>query len=91
VWRWIGPPAGTSTAWARPGAKVYQMGFLSGRSAAASRSFVEQFQHRLREFGYAKSYHIIIEYRRAEGQPSDIPQLAIDLVFIKRKTKATPQ
>jgi putative ABC transport system substrate-binding protein len=63
-------------------AKVHRIGFLSGSSAAASKSFVEQFRQGLRELGYVESENIIIEYRWAEGQQSRLPQLAAELVRI---------
>jgi putative ABC transport system substrate-binding protein len=63
-------------------AKVHRIGFLSGSSATASKSLVEQFRQGLRELGYVESENIIIEYRWAEGQQSRLPQLAAELVRI---------
>jgi ABC-type uncharacterized transport system substrate-binding protein len=62
--------------------KVYRIGFLSGGSAVASKSFVQQFRQGLRELGYVEGQNIVIEYRWAEGQVDRLPQLATDLVRI---------
>jgi len=48
---------------AQQAAKVYRIGFLSGSSAVASKSFVEQLRQGLRELGYVEGQNIIIEYR----------------------------
>jgi putative ABC transport system substrate-binding protein len=65
----------------RPG-KVHRIGFLSGSSAAMSKSAVEEFWRGLRELGYVEGENMIIEYRWAEGQQSRLPQLAADLARI---------
>jgi putative ABC transport system substrate-binding protein len=67
---------------AQPAGKVYRIGFLSGSSAVASKSRLEQFRQGLREFGYVEGQNIIIEFRWAEAQLDRLPQLAIDLVRI---------
>ena len=67
---------------AQPAGKVYRIGVLSGSSAVASKSNVEQFRLGLRELGYVESQNLIIEYRWADGQQSKLPQLATDLVRI---------
>ena len=64
------------------GGKVYRIGFLSGSSADAAKSYVEQFRLGLRELGYVEGQNIIIEYRWAEGQLNRLPQLATDLARI---------
>jgi putative ABC transport system substrate-binding protein len=64
------------------GRKVYRIGFLSGSSADAAQSYVEQFRLGLRELGYVEGQNIIIEYRWAEGQLDRLPQLATDLARI---------
>ena len=70
------------TVQAQQAAKVHRIGFLSGSTAAASKSFVEQFRQGLRDLGYVEGQNIIIEYRWAEGQLDRLPQLATDLVRI---------
>src|SRR5262245_53718375 len=67
---------------AQQAGKVYRIGFLSGSSAVAARSYVEQFLLGLRELGYVEGQSIIIEYRWAEGQQDRLPQLATDLARI---------
>jgi putative tryptophan/tyrosine transport system substrate-binding protein len=62
--------------------KIYRIGFLSGSSAAASKSFMEQFRQGLRQLGYVEGQNIIIEYRWADGQQDRLPELATDLVRI---------
>jgi putative ABC transport system substrate-binding protein len=74
--------AAPRAAGAQQAKKVWRIGFLSGSSAAASKSFVEEFQQGLRELGYVEGQNIVIEFRWAEGQPSRLPQLATDLVRI---------
>jgi ABC-type uncharacterized transport system substrate-binding protein len=70
------------TAEAQQAGKVYRIGFLSGSSAVAAKSFVEQFRQGLRDLGYVEGQNIIIEYRWAEGQLDRLPQLATDLARI---------
>src|SRR5215471_6408052 len=67
---------------AQQAGKVYRIGYLSGGSAVAARSSLEQFRSGLRELGYVEGQNIIIEYRWAEGQQNRLPQLATDLVRI---------
>jgi putative ABC transport system substrate-binding protein len=74
--------AAPRAAGAQQAKKVWRIGFLSGSSAVASKSFVEEFQQGLRELGYVEGQNIVIEFRWAEGQPSRLPQLATDLVRI---------
>jgi putative ABC transport system substrate-binding protein len=62
--------------------RVYRIGFLSGSSAVASKSLVEQFRQGLRELGYVEGQNISIDYRWAGGQQNRLPQLASDLVRI---------
>ncbi len=67
---------------AQQAGKVYRIGFLSGSSAVAARTYIEQFRLGLRELGYVEGQSIVIEYRWAEGQQDRLPQLATDLVRI---------
>ena len=66
----------------QPAGKVHRIGFLSGSSAVASKSRLEQFRQGLRELGYVEGQNIIIEFRWAEAQLDRLPQLAMDLVRI---------
>ena len=70
------------TAEAQQPRKLHRIGLLSGFTAAASKSSLEQFLQGLRELGYVEGQNINIEYRWAEGQLSRLPQLATDLVRI---------
>jgi putative tryptophan/tyrosine transport system substrate-binding protein len=67
------------TAQAQQAAKVYRIGFLSGSTAASTKTGMEQFRQGLRQLSYVEGQNIIIEYRWAEGRIDRLPQLATDL------------
>ena len=56
------------------------IGYLSGRTLAASRSLVAAFRKGLQEVGFVEGQNVSIEYRWAEGQYAELPKLASDLV-----------
>ena len=62
-----GPPAG----------KVSRIGFL--RQGHPPKTFVEAFQHGLRERGYVEGQNVVVEYR-FDGSLEQLPQLAAELV-----------
>jgi putative ABC transport system substrate-binding protein len=60
-----------------PGGKVYRIGFL--RQAHPPKTFVEAFQHGLRERRYVEGQNVVVEYR-FDGSLEQLPQLAAELV-----------
>ena len=72
----LGPPV----AEAQPVAKVPQIGFLSLRPLDATAPFVKLFRQSLHEMGYAEGQNVAFEYRHAEGQGDQLPELATELV-----------
>jgi putative ABC transport system substrate-binding protein len=57
-----------------------KIGILSGSSAASTSARTEVFRHELRGFGYKEGRNISIEYRYANGQLRQLPELATQLV-----------
>jgi putative ABC transport system substrate-binding protein len=55
------------------------VGFLSARSAGASRYLVEAFRKGLGEASYIEGQNVAIDYRYAEGRYDRMPALAADL------------
>ena len=62
----------------RPG-KVARVGILSA-AQPRSASFLQAFEHRLRDLGYVEGQNLIIEFRTGEGKPERYPALAAELV-----------
>jgi ABC-type uncharacterized transport system substrate-binding protein len=60
-----------------PAEKVYRIGFL--RQGQPPQTYVEAFQHGLRERGYVEGQHVVVEYR-FDGSLDQLPQLAEELV-----------
>jgi putative ABC transport system substrate-binding protein len=56
------------------------VGFISSGSAASDAFRVTPFRQGLKEAGYIEGQNVAIEYRWAEGQYDQYPQLAADLV-----------
>jgi len=56
------------------------IGFLSSRSPAESESVVAAFRQGLKDNGYVEGENIAIEYRWADGQYEELPNLAKELV-----------
>jgi putative ABC transport system substrate-binding protein len=62
------------------------VGFLNQGSAKPSGYLAAAFRKGLKEVGYVEGYNVAIEYRWAEGQYNQLPELAADLV--RRKVSA---
>jgi putative ABC transport system substrate-binding protein len=65
----------------QPARKVYRLGAL-GESAAdpAEARLWQEFRLGLQERGWVVGENILLEHRRAEGNPGQLPQLAAELV-----------
>jgi putative ABC transport system substrate-binding protein len=72
------PLAGSYSAAAQSGRKVWRIGYLSGMygQTELSQSFVQG----LRGLGYVDGQNLIVEYRFASGKNERLPELATDLV-----------
>ena len=62
----------------QPG-KVARVGMLSA-AQPRSASFLQAFEHRLRDLGYVEGQNLIIEFRTGEGKAERYPALAAELV-----------
>jgi putative ABC transport system substrate-binding protein len=62
----------------RPG-KVARVGMLSA-AQPRSASFLQAFEHRLRDLGYVEGQNLIIEFRTGEGKAERYSALAAELV-----------
>ncbi len=62
----------------RPG-RVARVGMLSA-AQPRSASFLQAFEHRLRDLGYVEGQNLIIEFRTGEGKAERYPALAAELV-----------
>jgi putative ABC transport system substrate-binding protein len=56
------------------------IGFLSSRSSTESVNHVNSFRQGLRDAGYIEGQNVAIEYRWANGQYDQLPNLASELV-----------
>jgi putative ABC transport system substrate-binding protein len=59
--------------------KVVRVGMLN-TGQPRSASFVQAFEHRLRELGYVEGQNLVFEFRTAEGRAERLPDLALALV-----------
>ena len=75
-------PLGAS---AQQQAKVWRIGFLSSESAArfGSGNREEAFRAGLRDLGYEEGKNFVIEFRWADGNYDQLPELAAELVRLK--------
>jgi len=64
---------------AQPSGKVARVGILSA-AQPRSASFMQAFEHRLRDLGYVEGQNLIIEFRTGEGKAERYPALAAELV-----------
>jgi putative ABC transport system substrate-binding protein len=62
---------------------VHRIGLLSAGSPLSDRANVEAFQQGLRALGYVEGQNLVIEYRYAEGQAEQLPELAAELVRLE--------
>ncbi len=63
-----------------PPPKAHRLGYLSNNDAASEALAVESFRQGLRELGYIEGQNLVIEWRFAQDQPEQLPELAADLV-----------
>ena len=63
------------TVEAQPAKNVHRIGLLSAGSPLSDRANVEAFQQGLRALGYVEGQNLVIEYRYAEGQAEQLPEL----------------
>ena len=71
---------------AQPAVRAYRIGFLGAASASAAVSArrVEAFRRGLRELGYIEGKNVIVDFRWAEGDANRLPQLARELIQLRR-------
>jgi putative tryptophan/tyrosine transport system substrate-binding protein len=72
---------GVSAVEAQHRTKVPRIGVLS--STPIVEPLLVSFRHGLAELGYIEGSNIIIEYRMSEGNPSEYPKLAAELIELK--------
>ena len=65
--------------------KVWRIGFLSSESAArfGNGNRVDAFRAGLRDLGYEEGKNFVIEFRWADGNYDQLPELAAELVRLK--------
>jgi putative ABC transport system substrate-binding protein len=76
----------------QPG-KVYRIGILEAIPAAQNAANLDALRRGLRQLGYVEGRNLIIEYRSADGNADQFPELASDLVRLKVDlivTRGTP-
>jgi len=66
-------------AGAQPSGKVARVGLLSA-AQPRSASFIQAFEHRLRDLGYVEGQTLIVEFRTGEGKAERYSALAAELV-----------
>jgi len=59
------------------------IGFLNQGAAKPSAYLAAAFRKGLKEVGYVEGYNVAIEYRWAESQYNQLPELAADLISRK--------
>jgi putative tryptophan/tyrosine transport system substrate-binding protein len=64
------------------------IGFLNQGSAKPSAYLAAAFRKGLKEVGYVEGYNVAIEYRWAESQYNQLPELAADLISRKASVLA---
>src|SRR2546428_753265 len=75
----LGLLAAPLAAEAQSAGKVYRVGMLSA-AQPRSASFLQAFEHRLRDLGYVEGRTLSIEFRTGEGKAERYPALAAELV-----------
>jgi putative ABC transport system substrate-binding protein len=64
-------------------ARIPRVGFLGNSTAALEENLVQPFRDGLRELGYLEGHNILIEYRWAEGNYEQFPNLIAELIALK--------
>jgi putative ABC transport system substrate-binding protein len=75
----LGPSTWPGATAAQPAGAVYRVGRLAGGEGPG----LEAFRQGLRDLGWAVDQTLRIEARSAEGEPSRLPALALELVRLK--------
>jgi len=65
---------------AQQAGKVYRIGWLSAPTRASVENALQAFLRTLRDLGWVEGQNLIIEYRWAEGNVEQLPDLAAELV-----------
>ena len=65
---------------APPTQRVFRLGYLSSSSLATEAPVIEPFRQGLRELGYVEGQNLAIEWRLADDQVEQLPELAAALV-----------
>jgi putative tryptophan/tyrosine transport system substrate-binding protein len=63
--------------------RIPRVGFLGNSTAALEENLVQPFRDGLRELGYLEGHNILIEYRWAEGNYEQFPNLIAELIGLK--------
>jgi ABC-type uncharacterized transport system substrate-binding protein len=63
--------------------RIPRVGFLGNSTAALEENLVQPFRDGLRELGYLEGHNILIEYRWAEGNYEQFPNLIAELIALK--------
>ena len=66
------------------------VGFLNQGSVQPSAYLVAAFRKGLKEIGFVEGYNVAIDYRWAESQYNQLPELAADLISRKVSVLAVP-
>jgi putative ABC transport system substrate-binding protein len=85
--------AGPLASEAQQKGKVYRIGVLEIVGIAANAANLSAFRQGLRELGYVEGQNLVIEYRSADGQAEQFPNLASELVRLNVDvivTRGTP-
>src|SRR5262245_43412477 len=78
---------GGTMAWplvaaAQPTGKVPRIGFLGSASPASSAKAVDSLRMGFRDLGYVDGQNVVIEFRWAEGNYDQLPQLVRELIAV---------